>query len=126
MGDLPKGFEKRRFVRLPLVFDPRYQEGQGPEMQIRCGDFVETGHLVDISIGGIGFVSPLELVKEAVAEVSVDLVLKDRGIGTIQARGIVRFCGASSAQGVYRVGLEFTEITEAHRETIATYIDNLL
>ena len=126
MGDLPPGFERRRFTRLPLVFDPQYRREEGPELRIGSGESAETGRLVDISIGGVGFVSPIEFMKGALTEVTFDLILKDGRSFRIQAQGVVRFCGASSTTGLYRIGLEFAGITQAQQDAIRSYIESLL
>ncbi len=126
MTDLPPGFEKRRFTRFPLAFDPRYQGGEGPALQVRSGERTESGRLVDISIGGIGFVSPVAFAKNAPAEVDFDLILKDGRCFRVQAQGVVRFCGASAPPKRYRIGLEFTGITQAQQGIIGSYIESLL
>ncbi len=125
MTDLPPGFEKRRFVRLPCAFDPRYKE-QAPPITVRVAERTSTGTLTDVSVGGVGFVLPVKLEKNSEAEVVFRLQIKDADPFEVAARGIVRHCVPSGGAGAYRTGLEFTSIDKGEQEKLAVYVESIL
>jgi c-di-GMP-binding flagellar brake protein YcgR len=125
MNDLPSGFEKRRFVRLPCAFDPRYAT-QAPLITVRTGQHTATGMLMDVGAGGVGLILPMEISRDAEVEVAFELRMKDATPFEVAARGVVRHCVPAAEPGTFRTGLEFTSIDESSRAKLVAYVESVL
>jgi c-di-GMP-binding flagellar brake protein YcgR len=119
------GAERRKFSRVPLIVDCYYKVERPPEIKMKVGDRTETAYLMDMSEGGIGFISGIELPEGTELDITFNLVIKDAANPKIQAVGIVRYCTPQPDSRTYRIGLEFTKMEAGEKELIAQYVKNI-
>ncbi len=124
LNDLPSGMEKRRYVRVPIAFDPHYDINRLPEVTISSDGRNECARLVDISKGGISLISNVEFPRGKELDVSFELEMKKAGVHKISATGIVRFCSPKMEHGIYQIGLEFVRIDQEQKDLIIAYVDS--
>lgn len=122
--DLP-GQDRRQFRRVPIDVSLFYRINRPPELQVAApGDSCRTG-AVDISEGGLGFISDQEILPPSELGITFHLVFRERENPTITALAQVRYC--RSLQPVrnppaWRIGASFTKIDDADRHLIAEYV----
>lgn len=125
MNQLSGGAERRKFARVPLIVDFYYKVERPPEIRMKIGDRTESAFLMDMSEGGIGFVSGIELPEGTELDITFNLVIKEAANPKIQAVGTVRHCTLQPDSRTYRIGLEFTKIEEGEKELIAQYVRSI-
>lgn len=77
-------------------------------------------HLINLSVGGVGVVYPAPAPKGAKFGVSFQISTRD-GPYNITAKGVVQHCHIRGTD--YAIGIEFTEISEDLKKTIAQYVE---
>ncbi|HEU4622485.1 MAG TPA: PilZ domain-containing protein [Burkholderiaceae bacterium] len=76
----------------------------------------------DISLGGLGMVSPLNLPVRAQGTAAFSLPVKDGAIQTIRLPVRIAYSICSSANVGFKIGLQWLSIDEQDRFKIAAYI----
>ncbi|MFH0878017.1 MAG: PilZ domain-containing protein [Candidatus Omnitrophota bacterium] len=118
--------EQRQNVRVPVYVDFYYLIAQPPEIRIRLGQEEKKGSMVNISSGGIGFVSDVELPSSTEVDIKFCLVLKDIESPSLSVTGQVKHCRFLPELKTYRIGIAFNKINEKERGIISEFVKNFL
>lgn len=112
--------QRRQFVRLPVIMplhiylDNTLDRNKKPSASV-------PGKVVDISGGGLQFTCNIPL--QAKSSLNLLLPLDDEPKNPpLQLRGVVSWVDEDEQNNSIRVGLSFTDISEADRERIISYI----
>lgn len=111
----------RAYVTTDLFFSVRY----APDVRMKVRGKAETGVMADLGEGGIAFVSGVEVARDTNLDVSFELEKQGGKSVKIKARGIVRYCFLQGDFESYRIGLEFTKITQTAKQAIAAFVKDV-
>ena len=106
--------EKRKFKRVSLNVRLFYKVQRPPEVSLRVGDKEITTQTLDLSQGGMGFITGYELPPATELTVNFSLIFKKHSLLNVKAFGRVMNCRSisqSKENPSYRVGVEFTNLT---------------
>jgi c-di-GMP-binding flagellar brake protein YcgR len=127
MDECLRGHEKRRHIRVPLAFDPRFTASRPAEAEIDLEGVLERARLMDVSEGGAGLLCGREYARGVKVTIVFAVGLKEGAREVlIRASGVVRFCAACSEAQGFRVGVEFARIDRASQECLRQYVCDLL
>ncbi|WP_298232720.1 PilZ domain-containing protein [uncultured Azohydromonas sp.] len=84
---------------------------------------VQRVRTLDISVGGIGFVAPSNLLRDAVCEIKFRAPLLDDGVEMLMARGRIAYSILSGKENGFLVGLQFTEISPNAVASIRRFVN---
>ncbi|WP_298232721.1 PilZ domain-containing protein [uncultured Azohydromonas sp.] len=76
----------------------------------------------DISVGGIGVVTPMNLRQDVVCDIRVRPPILSEGMEVLLARGRIAHSILSGKEKGFLIGLEFVEIASSMREIIKQYV----
>ncbi len=124
MEDSFWGIERRKSERALLKTDLFYSVENPPAVKMDLSGKSDTVTLVDLGVGGLGFVAKQELPQNTELEVSFLLETKGQGNIEIKASGKVVYCFPQGDFATYRVGLEFTKIEDTTKALISEYVKN--
>ncbi|OIO36913.1 MAG: hypothetical protein AUJ74_00545 [Candidatus Omnitrophica bacterium CG1_02_44_16] len=116
--------EKRRFPRACVQFDLVYKLNKLPEIHMRIGDEERSASLMSISESGMAILTNRPIPEATELEILFHLIFKDRQTPPMYAVGQVRYCTEVAAQKEYRLGIEFLNIDEGDKKTIAEFINS--
>lgn len=95
---------------------------RGPaQLLLPSRDLIET-RLIDISLGGIGLLAPVNLLADTACDVKFRAALCGTAAEVFLARGRVARCILSGKEGGFLVGLEFTDLPSTVRDKIKRYV----
>ena len=117
--------EKRKFKRVSVSVKLFYKVQRPPEMLLRVGDREVCTQAVDVSQGGMGFVTGFELPALTEVVVNFNLIFKTASLLNVKAFGKVRHCeplSQSPDNPSYRIGVEFTKIDEYDSWMIGDFV----
>lgn len=114
--------EKRRFPRVCVQFDLIYKLNKLPEIRMRMEDEERSASLISISESGMAISTDRFIPEATELEILFHLIFKDRQTPPMYAVGQVRYCTEVAAQNGYRLGIEFLNIDESDKKTIAEFI----
>ncbi len=109
------GEERRVFERKSL---------KGPARISRAGLPSLIGRMSDISLGGACVVSDSNIPVKTVFQLEFNiLVRKTSALAGFRAAAVVTHVSFSNADGGFRVGLQFTGLTDIQKQLIVQYMD---
>jgi len=114
--------EKRRFPRVCVQFDLIYKLNKLPEIHMRVGDEERSASLMSISESGMAILTDRSIPEATELEILFHLIFKDRQTPAMYAVGQVKHCTEVAAEKEYRLGIEFLDIDENDKNTIAEFI----
>ena len=117
--------ERRRHKRVRVDVDLFYKVDRPPEIRMKIGDQSKRTGMVNVSEGGIGYVSDSDIPVLTELDITFHLIFKDGHSQEIRAQGQVRYCyplPEFERYPVYRIGAEFSSIDEKNRSRIIDYI----
>lgn len=79
-------------------------------------------HTLDLSVGGVGIVSPNALAFDQCAELRLTLTRETPGLDALSLPVRVAYCVLSGRQHGFLVGLQFLKLPEATAAVIARYM----
>lgn len=121
MDRLAQGPERRKAKRASLIVDLFYKVERPPELTMKIGGRLETAYLMDVSEGGIGFISAAKLPQNAELDILFNLISEEARNPKIRALGIVQYCSPRPDFQTYRIGIKFIRIGRGERRLIARY-----
>ncbi len=122
------GKERRKFGRVQVSLSIVYRKDESPEVRIRSGDKEASASMIDISEGGIGIISELQVASRTNLWIRFTLSkAEQKGIsffGTVEVLGEVCYCEQIS-EFAYRMGISFVKVDERSRKDIANFVRSL-
>lgn len=130
MNNPGRGMEKRKFKRVAVNVKLFYKVQRPPEVSIRLGDKEICTQTLDVSQGGLGFLTDFELPPATELVINFNLIFRNSSMLTVKAFGKVQHCKAmtqSKDNPSYRIGVQFTKIDEYDGWMIGDFVkaDNL-
>ncbi|MFO1390069.1 PilZ domain-containing protein [Cellvibrio sp.] len=112
------GEERRLFERKAL---------KGPARITRTGASALIGRMADISAGGACVVLDLNLPVKSVVQLEFNiLVRRTSALAGFTAAAVVTHVSFSSSDNGFRVGVQFTALTDIQKQLIQQYLENRL
>jgi hypothetical protein len=109
------GEERRVFERKTL---------KGPARLVRSGAPSLIGHMCDISLGGACVVAESNIPLKTCFQLEFNiLVRKTSSLAGIRTSAIVTYVSFSNSDGGFKVGMQFTGLTDAQKQLIVQYMD---
>ena len=109
------GEERRVFERKTL---------KGPARLVRAGAPSMIGHMCDISLGGVCVVAESNVPLKTGFQLEFNiLVRKTSSLAGIRTSAIVTHVSFSNSDGGFKVGMQFTGLTDAQKQLIVQYMD---
>lgn len=105
--------ERRRHDRKPLRAKALLQLPDRAPLPVRT---------VDVSIGGLGVVSPVNINPLLACKVRVNLPLQPIGHALVEARATVAYCVLSSSESGFLVGLQLLNLPIESARAIAHFL----
>ena len=117
--------ERRKHKRVQVDVDLYYKVDRPPEIRMKIGEQAKRTGMVNVSEGGIGYVSDSDIPVLTEIDITFHLIFKDGHSREIRAEGQVRYCyplPEFERYPVYRIGAEFIGIDEKNRGLIIDYV----
>jgi len=105
-----------------VQFDLVYKLNKLPEIRMRIGDEERSASLMSISESGMAILTNRSIPEATELEILFHLIFTDRQTPPMYAVGQVRYCTEVTAEKEYRLGIEFLNIDENDKKTIAEFI----
>jgi c-di-GMP-binding flagellar brake protein YcgR len=118
--------ERRRFPRVPLDIDLNYKVNRLPDVRMKTDSVEDTSHLINISEGGIAFVSPVDMPVSTGLDLTFNLIAGKARKSKIMVKGETRYSILRADYRTYQVGVEFIKIKASDRKHIAFYVKSQL
>lgn len=107
--------ERRVFERKTL---------KGPARIVRTGAPSMIGQMADISLGGACVIADSNIPLKTVFQLEFNiLVRKTTALAGFRASAVVTHVSFSNADGGFRVGIQFTALTDIQKQLIVQYMD---
>ena len=117
--------EKRRFPRVSVEFDLIYKLNSPPQIVMKIEDQERHASLLSISESGMAIQSDQQIPEATELEMLFHLIFKDRQTPPMYAVGQVRYNNLLPGSKGYRIGIQFINIDEADRKTIADFVHSI-
>lgn len=105
--------ERRRHERKPLRASALLQLPDGAPLQVRT---------VDVSAGGLGVVSPVNINPRLPCMVRVNLPVNPSGQALLEAQATIAYCVLSGSESGFLIGLQFLNLPVASARAIALFL----
>ena len=119
--------QRRSYFRLSRILDLNFSRVQSDEEKEAgvAKEWIET-KTIDISGGGLRFLTPVRLTEGEIIEIMIYFGPKDEGHNMIHVKGeVIRGYPVASTAKSFTYSLRFTDIHETERDRIINYIFNL-
>lgn len=127
-----KKFQRRQYYRFECVMDADFVKADEEFLKGEIDDYVldekfddapkVPGTIMDISGGGIRFVSGEKLEKNSIVLVKLDLIFKDKQKTKVIMGKVLSSNKTKNDAGMYEQRIEFCDIKGSDREKIIKYI----
>jgi c-di-GMP-binding flagellar brake protein YcgR len=122
MNKKKPGIERRRFKRIPVRFDLIYKVNRPPSVRMILGKEELFAWLIDVSIGGMAIITKNFIPDGAELGLTFHLIYKDRQSPPMHALGSVCYSVLLVDTPGYRLGIEFTKISDKDRQRIVDFV----
>ena len=116
------GMERRRYPRVPLDLDVVYTVNAPPEVKFRIAGEERNATMLNISEGGMAFITDHELPEMTKLDISFHIRLRNGRRSVINCVGQVCYSFLLADYHRYHMGIEFISICDKEKRLIVDFV----